>query len=219
MSDIYYGEREELVTLIGNTKVLGDLTLREELGISMLGHNLMAKHSSSEACFFAHSNYENNLTTTDTLALNVYDFQARVVIQSDESGEWNGTSYDKLSNPPIDALSNKTYLKIGATVPTTDLRYCVWEGIDDTGVLVFDQVYSVDLFTANTEAALMYDGAIEFHGGTQYFTRLSSDATFSLKADAAGTSRWKAVDKSFTKYDNLLQTSGWLDGATWTAGD
>ncbi len=203
----------------GTFKIHGDIKLHEDLSISMFGSNLMAKHTTDESSFFAHSDYLDNLTITDTRVINVYDFQARVIIQADESGEWNGTSYDKASNPPLDVMSEKGYLKIGTTAPTADLIYCVWEGIDDTGMLIFDQRYSKDLFATNTEATLEYYGAIEFHGGTAYFTRLKSADTFSLKADVAGTTRWKAVDKSFVRHDNLLQTIEWVDGATWAIGD
>ena len=94
-----------------------------------------------------------------------------------------------------------------------------WSGLDDTGILIFDQTYPASDFPANTEIRLTLEGFLEFDFGDNTFTRISSAANFSLRTNLAGTVWWLAVDFSSIKDDDLLQTVEYVSGDNFTLGD
>ncbi len=204
---------------IGNADIIGDVNVRNDLGVSVLGHNLLVKHGGGVAGFFPHSRYQSHLTIEDTEVLYAYAYTVRYISQSDESGEWSGTVFDSIVTSPSESMTNAVYIKTGVIAATEPVRICIFEGEDETGELVFDQVYPASDFPANTEVFLKLDGASEYTAGITYFGRYKSDATFSLKTNAAGTEKWLAVDLTSVRHDSMLQTRQWTDGSSWNDGD
>lgn len=190
------------------------------VALSAAGDNLITTDADNHIHFHARSSFENGVTNGLANIVNALAFFERVVFRSDESGEFTGQVISTVDlNITAHLLTSKFYFKTGAAAATAPVRIQSWEGTDDTGLLIFDQTYEQELFPANTEIALTLEGFLEFHIGDNTFTKISSDNDFSLKTDATVTVWWLAVDFSSIKDDDLLQTTEWVSGDTFTKGD
>ncbi len=116
----------------------------------------------------------------------------------------------------IGAASNATGVMFTATgtTPTTWTNSSTLNEI----VLIFDQYYPASAFTASSEQSIITNGFLEFATGNNYYFKISSDNTFSFKTNAAGTFPWFAVDVSDVHEDDMLQTTEWVSGDTFTVG-
>ena len=203
----------------GSLKIHGELKLHEDLGLKKIGHHLAIFGEGGHQHLIPHTEFLNGLSTGDVKVLHAYSYTQRQIFQSDNTGSWTGTNLEYTSVSSTHLLIDTIYNQTHTTAATEPVTVCVWEGSDDTGTLIFDQVYPASLFVANSEIQREQDGEIEYDKGTTYFTRYKSDANFSLKMDVAGTNPWLAGDTSLLREDKLLQTSDWKDGDSWTTGD
>ncbi len=184
----------------------------KNVAIAGIGHHLAIELRDGHKHFHAHSEYDGQLTTDDMAALYADYYAPYIPVQPDESEEWTGKIFDYVHHTTSHALLKKLYIKIGVTVPTDTIRLQVWRGIDDTGILTFDQKYPASDFTANTEIGLILIGDLEFDIDTDYLFRYSSGEDFSLKTDSTGTQPTLAIAFSRVREDRLLQTKQWVDG-------
>lgn len=198
----------------------GTLFLGENIGLTAAGHNFMTEHVSGE---HRHLYASTILQDTGTDALRVPHLEnrlIRVVIQSDESGEFTGTTFGEVVQPNSNSMMPKVYMKIGNTAATAPVRVQVFEGTDGTGELIWDFNYPASTWgPANTEISIDLPGYIEFEAGGDYYAEYTSDASFSLKTNAAVTAQWLAFDLFPTFNNEALITREWTSGLTYTAGD
>lgn len=163
---------------------------------------------------------EDGISIANTTVLDATAFFERVIFQPDESGEFIGTSIETVGvNTSTHIMFGAFYVKTGSVAATAPIRIQQWRGSDDTGLLLFDQTYPVSDFPANIEIKLIVSGFLEFAFNEVGLTRISSDATFSLRANFAVDNWWFAVDFSTVKDDDLLQTTEWVSGDTFAQGD
>lgn len=190
----------------------------ERVALGAAGHHLVTEDTDGHSHFHVHSIFDGETTTGDSTIINAFFFEARVIFQPDDSGEFTGLSISKVDAVTAHTLSKKFYFKTGATAATEAVRIQTWEGTDDTGAIIFDQTYPFSDFPANTEISLDMDGYVEFDAGTNVFTTISSPAAFSLKTDAAVLLPWLAADLSLISDDDVLQTFEWMSGNSFDKG-
>ena len=202
--------------LSNNTLFVG-----KNASIGGAGHHIITKSGDGHVHFLAHNEVDpiTVLATTDTQIPYPFASYTNVEVQPDDTGLWSGTTFAFPSTPPASLLSRKLHLKTGATAATSLVRIRVYQGTDDTGVLIFDQKYPQSLFTANSTISLDLRGYLEFDFGKDYYFKYESDETFSLKTNVGVTKPYYAVDYSLIREDNILQTKPWVSGDTWTLGD
>lgn len=191
----------------------------KNVAIAGLGHHLATEAADGHLHFHAHSEFDGELSTSDVQVLTAYSFTEHMAVVPDESGEWSGTTYN-YNYPSTDhRMFKNVYFKTGATAATAPVRFRVWEGADDTATLIFNQYYPSSEFPANTEVKIAAAGYLEFDTGQNYYIRVSSSETFSLKTTVDLLYPYTYGDISLVREDNLLQTAPWIDGDTWTEGD
>ncbi len=188
------------------------------VGLAGIGHHLATESPDGHYHFHAHSEYDGETSITDAQILNIYQYTERLVYQPDESGNWTGTIYEFISPAPAHTLVTKGYLKTHTTAASEPVHIQTWVGTDDTGAKIFDQWYPASNFPALSEIDIEYSGGLEFETGNNYFTRYSSEENFSMKMNASNTFPWVAADMGMVREDNLLQTTPYVDGDTFTEG-
>jgi len=195
------------------------LWLGKSVGVAAIGNHVATERADGTLHFLGHSMFDGEASVTDAKIMRAFSFQADLEAQPDQSGEWSGTVYEYSNPVTAHTLLQKLTMKTGAVAASSPVRFQIWLGADDTGLLLFDQSYPTDVFAALSDAALILDGHMEYEEGTTVFSRFSSDNTFSLKTNAAVTFPYYKIDISSLTEDNLLQTQEWVDGATWTQGE
>ena len=189
------------------------------IGVAAAGHHMVTEDSDGTWHFHTHSDFDAEVSTSDSHVINAYQYTVRDIVVPDDTGEWTGTTYE-YNYPSADhRIIQRAYYKTGATAATDVVRLQVWEGTDDTGYVVFDQKYPASKFPANTEIIVDAIGFVEFDTGLNYFVRMSSDSNFSLKGTSDMTYPWTAGDVTLVRLDNLLQTKAWVSGDSWDVDD
>ena len=186
------------------------------VGASGFGHHLGAQDTDGLYHFHAHSDFDGELSTSQAMMLDAYNYTERKILQSDDTGEYIGQSFGSNFYAVTSVLTKKRYFKTGSTVPTTPVTIKVYEGINDTGLLIFDQTYSASLFPASSEIELLMDGWFETDAGSTYYLKITCDTDFSIKTNSGGTAPWVAVDDIDIREDNMLQVKPWKTGDTFT---
>ena len=189
------------------------------VGVAGVGHHLATESSEGHLHFHAHSEFVNNLSTTDAQILYAYADHIRTIFQPDESGEFIGTSTEFSFPSTSHLLARNIYYKVGSVAATAPIRIRIYQGSDDTGPLVFDQTYPASLFVADTEIEAPYNGCVEFDEGQTYFLRYTSEEDFSFKSDVTNVMPWFAADYCDVREENLLQTKPWVSGEDWDEND
>lgn len=195
------------------------LWIGRNVGIAAAGHHLLTEDPHGLFHYHTHSDFDGELSLSDAKTLFSYSILIRYESQADDTNEWIGKEFTWVSPSTINGLMKKGYWKTGSLAAIKPIRIRTWHGADENGALEFDQTYPASYFTANGEIETLEDGFIELENGENYYTKISSEADFSLLTNAAETMPWNAIDISLTRYDNLLQTTEWIDGATYTKDD
>ena len=185
------------------------------VAVSGLGHHLAVEAADGHLHFHVHSEYDGQYTTQDAQVIYADFYIGYLPVQPDASGEYTGKKFEYTHLTTSHALLETFYIKTGNTPAGDTIRFQVWEGTDTTGVVAFDQKYPAGQFPANTEVAMNLKGKMEYTINKNYLFRLSSDETFSIKTNAAGTQWTLAIAFSRVREDNLLQTKQWEDGDTF----
>ncbi|MCK5604949.1 hypothetical protein KAR91_23870, partial [Candidatus Pacearchaeota archaeon] len=191
------------------------------VGLGGVGRNLVTQDSDSsrDLSFFAHNDFNGELSTSDAKIINAYEFKIRDIVVGDDSGEWIGKAYTYNYPSPDHRMLAKAYYKIGSVAASAPIRLQVWEGIDDTGPVVFDQTYPLNgVFSANTEVEIVANGFVEFEKDLNYYVMMSSDNNFSLRTTFDLEFPWTAGDISMVREDDMLQATPYVDGDTFTQG-
>lgn len=195
------------------------LWLGRNVGVASIGKHMAMETADGMLHFMAHNKFDGETNITDTHIINATSFEADVEVQPDQSGTWSGTVLEYSIPVTAHTLLSRLSMKTGTIAASSPVRFQIWMGTDDTGQLIFDQTYSTATFAANSDAVLILDGHTEYEDGTDIFTRISSDNTFSLKTNAVQTIPYYKVDYSYLVEDNLLQTQEWIDGGAYTEGE
>lgn len=182
------------------------------VGIAAAGHHIITEDSDGHFHFHAHAKWSGQLSTSTARIIDAYNYETRRVLQPDNTGVFSGTNYEFAFQAGGHVIVNKAYIQTDTTISTTPTRMRVWEGTDDTGPLIFDQYYPASDFAVSSENTLITNGYLEFLLGDFYFFRISSDETFTFKANAALTFPWFAFDASDVHEDDMLQTTEWVSG-------
>lgn len=205
----------------GSGSVLVGVLLR----LSAAGNNLITTDGATRAFFNARAafqggvNFRSEGQASLATIFNITDFTERGIFRSDESSTFTGTLIENITlNNTVHLITGLFYFKTGATAATEPVRIEAWDGTDDTGLKIFDQTYIASEFPADTEITLTLEGFLEFDVGADTFTRISSDADFSLKGAPSNDAWWLAVDFSTIKDDDLLQTTEWETGDNFEKG-
>lgn len=199
------------------------LWLGKNVGLSAIGSYLAVHADDGHMHFYSHSEFDpiTGLTIKDAQIINAYDFVESVVFQSDFSNEWTGTAIEYPLTATGHNISKNLQFKTGSTMPSAPVRYCVWEGADKTGKLIYDRTYPVNLSPPPdySDVSFPLAGYTEFHPNRDYYFRIDSDEPFSMMTNSGGTIPYIAADITFVRQDTMLQTKDWVDGDSVTAGD
>jgi len=195
------------------------LLLGKQVGIAGIGHHLATELPDGHYHLLAHSHFDGEETDGESRMLFAYNYEASRAFQPDFSTTFIGTNIEFGFTGVGHVMTKNIHYKTGGTVPTTPVRIRIYEGTDDTGILVFDQSYPPASFPADSDIELAYRGFVEYEDGTDYFLKYSCATDFSLKANAGTTVVYFAADIIDLREDNILQTAPWVDGATYTEGD
>ncbi|MCP4985405.1 MAG: hypothetical protein GY928_04830, partial [Colwellia sp.] len=217
-----FAEIEKLVSGVWQPASLmtgsGSLWVGMRVGIAAAGRHIMTEDTDGSYHFHGHSKFDGKVSQSDARILDAYAHETRTIIQPDNSGTVTTNSWGFTYTNTRHNLLSAMYYQTDTTAPTTPVRFRIWRGTDDTGILNFDQTYPVSDFSASSEIILKTVGYLEFLKGVTYFGRFDCDTNFSLKLNAAGTLPWLADDVSRVHEDDLLQTAQWVTGDTYTAG-
>ena len=217
-----FQKRIEGIWESGSIRVgLGTVWLGDNInnvGIGGVGHHLVTEYVDGHLHFHVHSEFENGVTTTDAQVLYAFDYDSYLNYQPDDSKEWTGTVFEFIAPSTANAIVEMTYFRTGAIAASASVRHQIWADAFDAGMLIHDQLYPQSQFPANTEITLQNNGWVEYDGDKTYYTRFSSDSSFSLKTNAAETFPWVAISVAYVREDNLLQTAPYVDGGTYTEG-
>ena len=175
----------------------------------------MTENIDGEFHLLPHSDFDGEVTQSDTKTLFSYFSLENQVGQPDFSGEWTGKSIGWLGASTVHGFVRKGYFKTGSTAATAPIRLKTYEGTDENGKLVFDQSYPASQFPASSTVEVIENGFTELTPGLDLYMEISSDEDFSLLTDAAVVNPWAGYDVSLLRYDNFLQTAEWIDGATY----
>ncbi len=187
--------------------------------ITGLGCYLAVEDLDGHIHFHAHSDFDGELSITDTKMINAYNFAERRVLQPDNSGEYVGQNFESNFYATSSVLTQNRYFQTGSIVPTTPVTIKIYESVDAEGFRIFNQIYPASNFPADSEIILSMDGFFETKATTTYFLSITSDTDFSIKTNEGGTAPWVAVDDIDVREDSMLQTKPWADGDTWTEGE
>ncbi len=185
-------------------------------GLAAAGHHLLTEDIDGEFHLFPHSDFDGEISQSDTKTLYSYLSLNNQVGQPDFSNEWTGQTIGWIGASTVHGFVRKGYFKTGSVAASAPIRLKTYEGIDDTGKLVFDQSYPASQFPASSTVEVIENGFTELTPGLDLYMEMSSDEDFSILTDAAGTNPWAGYDVSLLRYDNFLQTTEWVDGATYT---
>ncbi|MCK5603254.1 hypothetical protein KAR91_15330, partial [Candidatus Pacearchaeota archaeon] len=189
----------------------------KNVAVAGLGHHLATEAKDGHLHFHAHSEFSavTGLSVHDSQIVNAYYYEEHMAVVPDESGEWTGTIYNYNYASTDHRIFKKVYFKTGATPASEFVTFRVWEGTDDTGYLIFKQSYPISEFPANTEIPLVTEGYLEFSAGQNYYIRVESNATFSLKTTVDELYPYTYGDISLVHEDNMLQTIPYIDGENY----
>lgn len=198
----------------------GSVLVGTLVALSAAGTNLITVDTDENINFNARSSVENGVTAKLANIVFASEFLEEVVFFGATDGEFTGTIIERLDeNIELHLISNKFYLKTGSTAATEPLRFQTWDGVDDGGTLIFDQTYPASNFAANVDTTISLEGFLEFTPGGDSFSRISSPADFSLLTNTDESEWYVAGDVSVIQNDDLLQTSEYIEGNTFTQGD
>lgn len=190
----------------------------ERAAIASAGHHLLTEDKDGHYHFHTHLTYDGELSSGIAGVPQAYKYTSRKILQPDNSGLFTGTLFQYAFPVTVNSFVKTTYFQTGPTAASAPIRTRVYEGTDDTGLLNFDHTFPASAFPANTEIKLAIDGFFEFDKGKIYFMKLESAAPFSMKANAGVTIPWFAADASDWRHNDVLDTIGWEDGATFEKG-
>ncbi len=191
----------------------------ERLALTALGHHLVTQDKDGHCHFGAHSRFDGKVSISDTRIINAYASSDREVFQADNTGSFTGLLIEYAIPAGDNVFVSKGYFQTHLTAATKPIRIQIWEGSDDTGILIFDQMYPPSLFEVSKEISAVFDGHLEYEAGKTYFNRVRSDEPFSLKTNIVGTIPWQAADISYFREDDLLQMISWVSGNNFNIND
>ncbi|MBW1853105.1 MAG: LamG domain-containing protein [Deltaproteobacteria bacterium] len=105
-------------------------------------------------------------------------------------------------------VAGDDFINVGAPSNTT--------GVDFTATGTTPTTWTNGSTLSQSEITLEADGYLETLLGLNYYTRIESTANFSIKMEATNSFPWLAVDVSAVHEDDMLQTTEWLTGDTFT---
>ncbi len=194
------------------------LYLGKRGSVGIAGTSLMTEIVDGTFGFIPHTAFDGELSTRDTHVIDAYDFNTRVVINSDFSSAVVASTFEFTIVGAGHTMISKAYFKTDTTSATEPVRVRVWQGTDDTGDLIYDHTFPATDFPASVETYVLIGGFFEVELGVSYFICVDSDANFSLKMDVTDTDAWFAIDAISVHDDDMLQTKEWISGDTFTEG-
>lgn len=117
-----------------------------------------------------------------------------------------GTAITEISSTTISisfTTTNSRFIKsisheVGTTGASSEIRYKIFKGTDNTGIEITDQNKAASDFSAETTATITFTGNLGLNSNSDYFIELASDNTFSLKVDASGNPLTTFLDRETT---------------------
>ncbi|MCP3685827.1 MAG: hypothetical protein GY861_24525, partial [bacterium] len=197
----------------------GTLYLGESLGLSAAGHHLMAEHSEgTHKHLYAHRPVTSTGTADEVTVLKLTDHVIREISHSDESTTMvgNALNYQVVATKRV--MLEKVYLKTGSTAATAPVTLRVYDGPDNTYPLMWKWTYPIIAFPANSEIELDIPGFLEYEAGETTSAYYSSTAAFSLKGSTGGQP-WRATDNYTAIEENMLATTEFVSGNSYTKGE
>ena len=185
-------------------------------GLAAAGHHILTENIEGEFHLLPHSDFDGEISQSDTKTLFSFLSLNNQVGQPDDSNEWTGKSIGWIGASTVHGFVRKGYFKTGSVAATKPIRLRTYEGTDENGKLVFDQSYPPEQFPANTTVEIIENGFTELTPGLDLYMEMLSEEDFSILTDAAGINPWAGYDVSLLRYDNLLQTTEWIDGTVFS---
>ena len=196
----------------------GTYYLGESIGLTAAGHHFMVEHADgSHKHLYAHRGFTESGTEDKVKIVKLDNRQIRAISHSDDSVTFTGPSFNYSLTSSSSIMLSAAYFRTGATAATKAVRISVYVGTDDTGELIWDYNYPAGLFPANTEIKLETKGLLEYEQGEDLYVAFISTEDFSLKTDSEGQP-WRAADTWDASIDQMLSTSGYVDGGTYAVG-
>lgn len=202
----------------------GSLALGPRVRVSAFGKWTATQDVDTPGEYHLHcfSRFDGETSIDDIKLVDAYAYQADFPQQTDDTGQFTGTSLSWIDVATATVAIRAATLKTGTTAATEPVRIQIYRGTDATGFLIFDQTYPASSFPVSSTIKLTANGWQELDIGESYFTIISSDADFSLLTNAAATIPYTLTDASFIRIDDMWQVRSYesrADGVySFTAG-
>ncbi|MCP4631769.1 MAG: hypothetical protein GY855_02505, partial [candidate division Zixibacteria bacterium] len=197
----------------------GSVFLGPRVGLAAFGHHVGTEDTyANHMHLHSHNVFNGELTTLGARIIKATSYVENIPLQGDYSGDVFTTNIEFTNTPPANMAFKNVKMKTGSSTITQPIRIQVWQGTDDTGPKIFDQVYPVSDFPTSSDISLVAKGWIQVNNGVTNFLRFSSDANMSFKTNAAMTMPYMAVNASYVQENDMLSNTPWVSGATFTVG-
>lgn len=196
------------------------LWVGHNVGLAAMGKHMAIENADGNMHFYAHSEFDltTGMSTGQASMLNAYQHMVSYPFQIDDSGDWQGTSFDHVRVGTMHTLHHAVTFKFGATVPTTPISVRVYKGGSDTDPMIFKYTFPITGALPNDYFKFDLPGHLEFEKGTTYLIRYTSDEVFSLKTNAAVTEPYFHSDFSLVRDEGMFQTPSYVDGDMYSNG-
>lgn len=74
----------------------------------------------------------------------------------------------------------------GSVSANTEVQYTIYVGTDNTGSIIFQELFSPTVFTANQPITIFLDSSVVFEAGTSVFLEMTSVNSFSVDTNTLG---------------------------------
>jgi len=138
--------------------------------------------------------------------------EIRSIQQSDDSGEWVGTTLRYTRTITINQVFDRIYYKIGSVAATKSIRTRLYRNVEDYDHCFYDEGFSSNVYNPiNTEINFNMRQDVGYSEGMNLIVVHESEAPFSLKMNAAGTHPWIAIDRWLEHHEYIPHWHTWAE--------
>ena len=129
--------------------------------------------------------------------------------EDNESCEWSGLVFGYGWISADTQLIRSAHFKTGETSATRPIVYKIYKGIDNTGELYYSKVFESCLFMSNSDIELNFNDSLYADNNSQFYTEISSLASFSLKTNANNIFPYRKISRWILKKNNIISLPAW----------
>lgn len=188
----------------------GSLKLGRDVSLSAAGHHLIVTAPSEPQRLMLEAEYDDDGTGPPEIPILGPKF-IRSVQQPDNSGSLTTTSHLTSFAALNLVLTTKAYLQTGATAASEDVALVLSHGIIPNDIVFFQHNFPSSDFPANSEVIIDVTPGTEFDPGVVINAKITSNAAFTMKYNAAITVFWFALDFQQQGHEDILTETLMLD--------